>query len=367
MKRPIRFNLLFQDGPIASLTDLEEKMNINDLCACFQSGDLERWLRTRGESKRADEVSELEKNDKKETLLKLFDAMSLEFSEDEVLEIVNSYESQKKLAQIREELTSSVPAGKNKKTVAKAGVPVSGADMGTFYQNRLKEYRQLVRKINSYTEEEDFPMVKPLVEGLFDLYPDYVQFDGLRLISTNAFAAFAVMMNLKLRSFFCSAENAKRGEASANDYYDDDIEQREDDDDNYLPIRNHNGLPEFYSVSYDKVEAGLFLRVGGRNDKKKCWFPIPTTRKNMGYECSGSNSHFRFISVRDIDDTEWRQIASKGKRVMILFCGDNIELRGDYITPEEEQMPIIDTPEFRRVRFTNTYMDSALFYMEADE
>ena len=367
MKKPLRFNLLFRDGPVATLDDLEEKMNINDLCACFQSGDLERWLRTRGESERADGVSLLEKNDGKETLLKLFGVLELGFHEDEVQEIVESYESQKKLAQIREELTSSTPAGRSKKTIAKAGAPVPEADMGEFYLNRLKEYWQLVRKINSYTEEEDFPIIKPLVEGLFDLYPDYVQFDGVRFISSNAFAGFAVMMNLKLRSLFCSDRDENREVAPADDDYGDDIEQREDDDDSFLSHRNNSALPRFYSVSYDKDGAGLFLKTGGRNDENMWWFPIPTTRKTSGYECSESRSLFKFISVRDIDDSDWRKMVSKGKRVMILSSGGNIELRGDYVTPEEEQMPIIDNPEFRRIRFTNAYSDSALFYMEVDK
>ena len=355
MKKPIRFNLQFQDGAIASLNDLEEKMNINDLYSNFQSGALEQWFRKRGEIERADGVSQLEKNDEKETLLKLFDVLKLGFSEDEIRETVESYENQKKLAQIREKLTSSI-----QKTIAKADVPVLVENMGNFYQNRLNEYRQLIRKILSYSEVEDFPIVKSLVNGLFDLYPDYIQLGGTKFISSNAFAMFAVMMNLKLRRFFCSAQDAKQGVAPADDDYGDDIEQRDEDNDVFLP---HKNLPKFYSVSYNNKDgAGMRLKIG-ETDK---WVPIWTNRKTAGYECSESKSLFKFISVQNIDDTAWRKLTSKEKRVMILSCGKNIVFRGNYVIPEEEQMPIIDKLEFRRVCFRNAYSESALFYIEID-
>ena len=107
----------------------------------------------------------------------------------------------------------------------------------------------------------------------------------------------------------------------------------------------------------------MWLKIGGTTDKL---IPISTNRKIAGYECSESKNLFKFISVRDIDDTAWRKLASKEKRVMILSCGKNIEFQGNYVTPEEEPMPIIDKLEFRRVRFTNAYSDSAFFYIEID-
>lgn len=62
MKVPnIRFNLKFYtaDGneiAIRTLADLAENLNLSDLWDYFASGDLERWLRSIGEQKKAEEV-----------------------------------------------------------------------------------------------------------------------------------------------------------------------------------------------------------------------------------------------------------------------------------------------------------------------
>ena len=187
MKKPIRFNLRFQNGKesvqIRNLDDLEENMNINDLLDSFLSCDLERWLRQRNENKRADAISKLEHNDEEETLLKLFEVLDLGFSESEIKDSIGGYAHQK--AMLQTHLLDDGKGSNDGKDASKTIPDLAPKDsLQLFYVNniiddRKEKYKQLKERIKNVPLNSNFSSHKALIDELLNDYPVFFELDWI--------------------------------------------------------------------------------------------------------------------------------------------------------------------------------------------
>ena len=336
--KPIRFNMQFNyDGqivPIRSMEDLKTKMNINDLYEYFSEGILARWLDVHGEKEKAQQIQNLEKDkDKRKTLEKIFKILGFDDKKERISEAISSY------------LFDEIVQRKKMETEARL--------------NRINEailleidaYRNLKKMI--IQDKEDFSKVKTATWTLLEKYADLFSLDYMDFYDVMArdcpLAVFAALMHETGRKFFLPPKDEK------------DLE-------NCLPSEKtfRQRLKDFTTWKYDssrkyvfcvngsKIEGSYLFRNDADHDPQK------SVIKEPDYE-SGKDG--------------WQDVVSKGHRVMILHCGDKIEIRppkdnnnqrkGQEVSPYE----IMNGFDFRVLdptSFDINRRDYILLYMEID-
>ena len=152
----IRFNLRFFNGngsfdSVRSLSELQDKFNLDDLYEYFVSGQLELWLKCHSEDAVAEEVSALaSEKDVHRQIAGLFDALGFDFDYNEKESVIWSYLFPQEFLKRRAAIANSV--GKVAEVVKK-----DFAD----YNDRIKS---LVK------HHEDLPAVKAEVRDLLEFH-----------------------------------------------------------------------------------------------------------------------------------------------------------------------------------------------------
>ena len=87
MAKTIKFNLILDNYPVRNIEGLQEHFSMEDMLKYFDNGLLLRWLDVRGYEKQYEQVSAIDKNADKKTivveLVKIFEVVDLDDSDIE--------------------------------------------------------------------------------------------------------------------------------------------------------------------------------------------------------------------------------------------------------------------------------------------
>ncbi len=354
MKKPIRFNLQFQNGEgsvqIRNLDDLEENMNLNDLLDSFLSGDLERWLRQRDEHERANAIAGIAPNDEKETLLKLFDVLNLGFPESEIKDIVGRFIHQKAVAQARSMILASA------EEIRELDVSISNdPQIKVFNISRFEKYKQLKEQIKSL-DEIKLSAYKPLIKELTEDYADYFEIDCVNFYyemydADCPLPILALLMDSRWASFY-------------NDLCFDYQRFVDDKCSQTLPI-NRNGIiiqqkmtcgERFYKAGYSCPHA--FLRFWKIYDRD-----LSCLIDGVNNLHDNPDKPVKWID-RNMIPTAWKRLVPQEKKVMILHCGRNIEIEHDSIASKE--IPFSYGLKYHRSDWRDFDEDNVLIFLPFD-
>ena len=330
----IRFNLQFHVGnetvTARTLTDLNNCTNINDLYEYFLSGQLERWLKMLGENEKSAKISDLQKEGDIPTVLhSIFEILDSDFSKDEISEAIASFVYSTEMQKKKLELLSSL-------TEIKRAIQSDFEE----YNNRLKMI------INS---AEDFESVKAQVRELLALYPEQFKLDYMRFYSIMSekcpLAIFTVLMEKEWRKYFLSTD-----EDAIKTFYGELASEFTEFSENTFADAMNEETEAFLNIT--KYTGNLHVRINGR-DMSDSYLIKNGIIKEADYEKSNGNYYDPY---------------PKGTKIMILHCGNNVEVRaygdrGQEMKGEDAKFKILDGLEFR-TNGTGTGTESSLFFME---
>ena len=378
MKKPIRFNLQFQNGKesvqIRNLDDLEENMNINDLLDSFLSCDLERWLRQRNEIKRADAISKLEHNDDEETLLKLFEALDVGFSEAETKDIIGRYTHQKTMAQGHVEMqgktcdtTSHANSDFNRDAKPVLGIQNNSLQISSFNENRFEQYKQLKERIKYMPKNSSFSSHKNLIDELLNDYSDYFELDWFSFFFEmlpkkgdycygGLMAIFILWSYSQWHLYFSLLIEYSTQYSKSFDLKDLIDYKSEKDHSHDLPDSFRRSLLHFTGINGDIEEEGPHFRDDfGENSVSSFDFYLNEEGEislarffdKLNEMNDDSERPIKLICAAsgDWEKNEWITLVPQGKKVFVLYKGWGIELDSD--GTKKPDIKIYDGLKFR--------------------
>ncbi|WP_022954624.1 hypothetical protein [Leucothrix mucor] len=138
MAKKIKFNMRLDGNPVRNIEGIRDNFSIDDVLEVYQSGVLQRWLKSRGFDDAYYEVENIEnKNNPILELVKIFD---INFDEMELKEIISSIEQLKN--------------NREKYKLLDKGV----VDNKKIIENYHLEYNELLEKATEY--KDDFNELK---------------------------------------------------------------------------------------------------------------------------------------------------------------------------------------------------------------
>lgn len=108
MAKTIKFNLILDNYPVRNIEGLQEHFSMEDMLKYFENGLLLRWLDVRGYEKQYEQVSGIDKNADKKTivmeLVKIFEVVDLDDSDiEKAIGILSYLDEEKELNAIYKE------------------------------------------------------------------------------------------------------------------------------------------------------------------------------------------------------------------------------------------------------------------------
>lgn len=108
MAKTIKFNLILDNYPVRNIEGLQEHFSMEDMLKYFDNGLLLRWLDVRGYEKQYEQVSAIDKNADKKTivveLVKIFEVVDLDDSDiEKAIGILSYLDEEKELNAIYKE------------------------------------------------------------------------------------------------------------------------------------------------------------------------------------------------------------------------------------------------------------------------
>ena len=425
MKKPIRFNLRFQNGKesvqIRNLDDLEENMNINDLLDSFLSCDLERWLRQRNETERADKISKLEHNDDEETLLRLFEFLDLGYSESEIKDSIGGYAHQKE--KMRAHLLDDGKEsdyGKDASKTIPDPAPKNNLQLlyiNNIIEDRKEKYKELKERIKNVPLHSNFSSHKALIDELLNDYSVFFELDWISF--------FYEMLPERNNSFlpYISYDYEKAAEegklrdvlnkSDLSDSQKNEVEQYFTQTNSgltaifllwasaqwhnqYHALIDYSKLPSEKKISleelimcfrnktdpyhpdlYNPVVRNWWWSDKNRKSDFMCGFSANQVNWFYFHWARGRADIARFFdkpnemndnpekpiklvcaATRRIDENKWVTIVERGKRIFVLYRGEGIALQSDSTTEPDKSVY-----DGLRIRYKSRYNQSS----EADK
>lgn len=406
--KPIRFNMQFNyDGqivPIRSMEDLKSKMNINDLYEYFSEGILARWLDVHGEKEKAQQIQEISpKGNKPKTIERIFEILKIGFNERDICDAINSYlfhedilVKKKKLETMLEKTQKAIISeidsyNELKKEIIEANNQLK--DDVLAFNNKVKEISQanknkttdIIKSVKEHIqalEEKCKSKNKSLMECIEEdenneigfLEKSYIKVvDGFSKVKTatwevleNYTALFSMdymfFYDIMMRDCPLAVFVALMRKTGRN-YFLPPVS--DEDMKNSLPSEQlfRERLKKISKC--ESISQKIIFYINGRCLDESLQYIF----NNDGLLC--------FVKEPDYESGKdgWQDVVSKGHRVMILHCGNKIEIRppkdnnnqrkGQEVSPYE----IMNGFDFRVLdptHFNNKEKEYILLYMEID-
>ena len=370
--KDIRFNLRFSRGKnkdgeeefdiIRSLKDLEEHLNIDDLYLYFDSGQLVRWLTCIGESSKSEAISKIDKTSSvKDQLNRIFDALGVGLSKNDLATMIESYTYFKMLEDRRHEMFYKL-----------------NEESDIISQDYL-QYEQCLQEIVNVFD--DFKAVRVRVNHMLEFHSQQFELDWMRfydLMSDRCpLAIFAVLMNRYYRNYYLGGTKQFKRlyymyiETPDVIYSDESgIFEKKD-----LPYRDEQF--SVLKIFEQRVSQLLYVVVFVRDMTININDPKREFIININIDGRQYNEKSYLLrdgkNIKEVDYGKsggtWENAEDEDQKVMILYCGKNIAIRpaGDkehqYKGEECGSFPIFRGLDFKTTVNKVESRDDVLLYL----